>query len=109
MPQITKYLDFLAALEKNNQHHDLDGTDVSLLNFITKASGENRLLNVKDLLALKDIASQATIHGRLKMLEDKNLIELKANSIDGRLKEVALTKLGRKRNELLSQVIEKTS
>lgn len=109
MTSITNYLIFLAALEKNNQHHDLDSIDVLLLSFITKASGENRLLNVKDLLSLKEVASQATIHGRLKKLIDKDLIQLKVNSSDGRLKEVELTKLGQRRNELLSKAIEKTS
>lgn len=105
MTNLNRYLELLTALDKSNKRLGLNGMDVLLLNVIAKASIEGRILNVKDLLTLRDIASQATIHSRLKKLIDKNLVTLKANRGDGRLKEVVLTKLAQSRYELLSKTI----
>jgi hypothetical protein len=107
MTNLKKYFDYLAILDKSNKQLDLDAIDELLLNVIAKASYEERTLNVKDLLGLKEVASQATIHGRLKKLAEKKLISLKVNGVDGRVKEVMLTKLANKRFELLSKTIDK--
>ena len=103
MANLNKYLYYLTS----NKEFDLDGVDVLLLNFIAKADDKTQTLNVKDLLSLKEIASQATIHGRLKQLVAKKLIVLNEDKVDGRVKEVTLTKLAYKRYELLSKAIEK--
>jgi len=105
MNSLNKYLNYLTILEKSNSQLDLDATDILLLNTVAKANNAGRILNVKDLLSLKEIASQATIHGRLKHLVDSKLITLHSNKDDGRLKEVALTKLAHKRYEILSKAI----
>jgi len=102
---LNKYFKYLAILEKSNKQLDIDGIDVLLLDTIAKASEAEHIIFVKDLLFLKEIASQATIHGRLKHLVKAKLITLKPHKEDGRLKEVALTKLARKRYELLSKAI----
>lgn len=107
MTKLKKYLYYLTILEKSNKEFDLDGVDVLLLNFIAKADDKKQTLNVKDLLLLKEIASQATIHGRLKQLVARKLIVLNEDKVDGRVKEVMLTKLAYKRYELLSKAIEK--
>ena len=107
MINLKKYFEYLAILDKSNRQLDIDAIDELLLNVIAKASYKEHTLNVKDLLGLKEIASQATIHGRLKKLAEKKLISLKGNGIDGRIKEVILTKLATKRFELLSKAIEK--
>lgn len=107
MTKLNKYFYYLTILEKSNKEFDLDGVDVLLLNFIAKADDKKQTLNVKDLLLLKEIASQATIHGRLKQLVAKKLIVLNEDKVDGRVKEVMLTKLAYKRYELLSKAIEK--
>ena len=106
MTNLNKYFNYLSILEKSNKKLDLDSVDVLLLDVIAKADNAGRALNVKDLLPLKEIASQATIHGRLKHLVNAKLITLKSNKDDGRLKEIALTKLAYKRYEMLSKAIE---
>jgi DNA-binding MarR family transcriptional regulator len=106
MTELSKYFKYLAILEKSNRQLDLNNTDVLILNAIAKANDARNILYVKDLLSLKEVASQATIHGRLKHLVDSKLITLKSNKADGRLKEVVLTKLARKRYEILSKAIE---
>ena len=106
MTELSKYFKYLAILEKSNRQLDLNNTDVLILNAIAKANDARSILYVKDLLSLKEVASQATIHGRLKHLVDSKLITLKSNNADGRLKEVVLTKLAHKRYEILSKAIE---
>jgi len=106
MTELSKYFKYLAILEKSNRQLDLNNTDVLILNTIAKANHARLILYVKDLLSLKEVASQATIHGRLKHLVDSELIALKASKDDGRLKEAVLTKLAHKRYELLSKAIE---
>ena len=106
MTELSKYFKYLAILEKSNRQLDLNNTDVLILNTIAKANDARSILYVKDLLSLKEVASQATIHGRLKHLVDSKLITLKSNNADGRLKEVVLTKLAHKRYEILSKAIE---
>jgi DNA-binding MarR family transcriptional regulator len=106
MTNLSKYFKYLSILNKSNKQLDLDNVDVLLLDTIAKANDAGRILNVKDLLPLKEIASQATIHGRLKHLVNTKLITLKSNKDDGRLREVVLTKLAHKRYEILSKAIE---
>lgn len=107
MINLKKYFDYLAILDKSNKQFDLDAIDEFLLNVLAKASCKKQIVNVKDLLGLKEIASQATLHGRLKKLVEKKLILLKGNKVDGRVKEVTLTKLATKRFEILTKAIEK--
>ena len=107
MLNLKKYINYLEILDKSNRQLDIDAIDELLLNVIAKANYEQHILNVKDMLGLKEIASQATIHGRLKKLVEKKLISLKGNGVDGRIKEVMLTKLATKRFELLSKAIQK--
>ncbi len=85
MTALNKYLQNLSILEKSNRQLDLSSIDVLLLNKIAKANDEGRIVFVKDLLLLKEIASQATIHGRLKHLVKTKLITLKPRKDDGRL------------------------
>ena len=85
MTALNKYLQNLSILEKSNRQLDLSSIDVLLLNKIAKANDEGRIVFAKDLLLLKEIASQATIHGRLKHLVKTKLITLKPRKDDGRL------------------------
>lgn len=70
------------------------------------AAQDGKVLHVKDLLELKDIASPATLHKAVSNLVDKGMIDLKVAEQDGRVKEVRLTKLANKRYEDLGRVIE---
>jgi DNA-binding MarR family transcriptional regulator len=107
MSKLNKYFYYLTILEKSNKEFDLDGIDVLLLNFIAKANDKKQRINVKDLFLAKELASKATIHGRLKKLVAKKLVVLNEDKIDGRVKEVMLTQLAHRRYELLSKAIEK--
>ena len=105
MANLKKYFDYLEIIEKGNRQLNLNHTDAMLLNTIAKSSLDNKTLNVKDLLVLSEIASQATIHASLKKLARANLAMLKENQNDGRFKEVTLSKLALRHYETLSEAI----
>lgn len=68
----------------------LDAIEENLLVIIGFAFQNKTPLLVGELLSQSEIASQATIHGRLAMLHDKQLIKWQAD-IDGRKKYVIPT------------------
>ena len=71
----------------------LDAIEKELLFFIGFAHECNMPLLIGDLLAKSEVASQATIHGRLGMLYKKQLIKWQSDS-DGRKKYAVPTSKG---------------
>jgi len=100
------YFKFLNELTESNKRHNLSNDERLLLDVDATSIHKNKVVYVKDLITLNQIASQATLHKALKSLVDKRLLELKITKEDGRLKEVHLTKLANKRYEELNKAIE---
>ncbi|QWD19435.1 hypothetical protein G6696_07735 [Polynucleobacter paneuropaeus] len=100
------YFKYLAVLDKSNKKFKLSNDERLLLDVVASAIHNDRVMYVKDLITLNQIASQATLHKALSSLVDKKLLELKIAKEDGRLKEVRLTKLANRRYEELSKAIE---
>lgn len=101
-----QYIKYVNALDKCNKKFNLSNDERLLLDVVAIAIHAEKVIYVKDLIALNHIASQATLHKALSSLIEKNLLAYKADRNDGRLKEVHLTKLAKKRYEELSKVIE---
>lgn len=85
-----------------NQKYALDPIEIKLLNELGIAHEESRELRVSDLIAMRDIASPATLHGALKRLLIRGLI-LHIPQVDSRIKFVEITSLGWKRFSELSE------
>ena len=101
-----KYFKYLAVLAKSNQKLNLSNDERLLLDVVATATHAEKVMYVKDLITLNQIASQATLHKALSSLVEKKLLAYKSDKDDGRLKEVHLTKLASKRYEELSKAIE---
>ena len=101
-----KYFRFLAVLDKSNKKFKLNNDERLMLDVVATATHKGEVVYVKRLIALKHIASQATLHKALTNLIDKNLLTYKSDKADGRLKQVHLTKLADKRYEELNKAIE---
>jgi DNA-binding MarR family transcriptional regulator len=101
-----KYFRYLAVLDKSNKKFNLSNDERLILDVVATAIHNGKVIYVKDIITLNNIASQATLHKALTNLIDKNLLAYKADKADGRLKEVHLTKLAEKRYEELSEAIE---
>ncbi|MDF9788316.1 hypothetical protein [Polynucleobacter sphagniphilus] len=100
------YFKYLAILAKSNKELELSNDERLLLDVVATAIHKGKVIYVKDLLVLNEIASQATLHKALTNLVNKKLLAFKATKEDGRLKEVVLTKIANKRYEMLSKAIE---
>lgn len=99
------YLKYLSALAENNKKYQLTNNEQLLLDVVATALDQQRVIYVKDLISLKHIASQATLHKALSSLIDKDLIKLITDKQDGRLKTVHLTRLANKRYGELSRAL----
>lgn len=65
-----------------------------VLEAILSAHLEQTPLSVLDLILLKEIASQATLHSITKLLIDLKLVKTEVSKVDARRKYVSPTRLG---------------
>jgi len=65
-----------------------------VLEAVLNAHAEGVNLSVLDLILMKEIASQATLHSITRLLIDSKLIKTEVCKIDARRKYVSPTKLG---------------
>ena len=105
------YLRFLRLADTlvNSNEKPLDALSKEILEHISK----NIILNegkfvVGDILILKQIGSQATLHKRLHALIADGYLKLKPAD-DGRVKQIELTKKAHKYFSNLSQALEKAA
>ena len=90
-----KYLHFSNAIGKINKRYKLtEHKKVMVLEAILSAHLEQTPLSVLDLILLKEIASQATLHSITKLLIDLKLIKTEVSKADARRKYVLPTRLG---------------
>ncbi len=101
-----RFLNLIDALDRMNPGKKLDGIEENLLDKIVSCAHAKESILVGDLIALSELGSQATLHGRLKNLSAMGYIKMVANA-DGRKKEVLPTKLALKRYEEISKCLEK--
>jgi DNA-binding MarR family transcriptional regulator len=101
--KIRQYLLYLKQCDEVDAKYNLDTTEIKLLNEIATALLAEDSLTVSGALALKKIASPATLHATMKRLIVKNLIA-QVPAQDSRTKYLNLSKLGWKRYSELSAI-----
>jgi DNA-binding MarR family transcriptional regulator len=90
-----KYLYFSNSIRRINKRYKLtEYKQVMVLEAVLSAHAEKVPLSVLDLILLKEIASQATLHSITKLLIDIKLIKTDVSRTDARRKYVTPTKLG---------------
>jgi len=90
-----KYLHFSNSIRKINKRYKLtEYKQVMVLEAVLTAYAECVSLSVLDLILLKEIASQATLHSITKLLIELKLIKTEVCKVDGRRKYILPTKLG---------------
>ena len=105
-PSYLRFLNLIDALDRMNPGKKLDYIEENLLDKVVKCAHSKESILVGDLIALSELGSQATLHGRLKNLSAMGYIKMVSNA-DGRKKEVLPTKLALKRYEEISKCLEK--
>ncbi|MBU3621031.1 hypothetical protein [Polynucleobacter sp. CS-Odin-A6] len=96
-----RFLDLVEILQAKSKIRTLDSTEKHLLNNIMLDDSVGNPIFVGDLLRLKLLGSQATLHGRLKNLRSIGYIKL-IEQDDARKKRVMPTTQAYKLFELLS-------
>ena len=90
-----KFLQFSSSIRRINRRYKLhDPKAVMILEAVLSAYADKAILTVLDLILLKEIASQATLHAVLKSLIENKLIKTEISKQDGRRKFVLPAKLG---------------
>jgi DNA-binding MarR family transcriptional regulator len=94
--KIRQHLLYLKQCDELENKYKLDDIEIKLLNEIAYALLAESCLTVSSMLALKQIASPATLHAAMKRLITKNLI-VQIPAKDSRAKYLDLSKSGWKR------------
>ena len=94
--KIRQYLLYLKQCDDLDAKYNLDNIEIKLINEIAYALLAESSLTVSGALALKQIASPATLHAAMKRLIVKNLI-VQIPAKDSRTKYLDLSKAGWKR------------
>jgi DNA-binding MarR family transcriptional regulator len=90
-----KYLQFSNSIRRVNKRYKLtEHKQVMVLEAVLAAHAEGVTLSVLDLILLKEIASQATLHSITKLLIESKLIKTEVCKVDARRKYVSPTKVG---------------
>jgi len=101
-----RFLKLVDILNSKSHIRKLDSTEMQLLDNIMLDDQEDRAVFVGDLLGLRALGSQATLHGRVKNLRYLGYIDL-ITQVDARRKRVMPTSQAYKRFEMLSGCMER--
>lgn len=94
-PSHKKFLNFSNSIRHINRRYKLhDPKAVMVLEAVLAAHADEIMFTVLDLILLKEIASQATLHSVMKTLVENKLIKTEVSKEDGRRKYVSPAKLG---------------
>jgi len=94
-PAHKKFLLLSSSIRRINRRYKLhDPKAVMILEAVLLGYADKVELTVLDLILLKEIASQATLHAVLKSLIENKLIKTEISKQDGRRKFVLTAKLG---------------
>jgi hypothetical protein len=99
------FLNLLKAVQQAPEIAPLDSTSKLLLEEIAIGVANDRLLTVSDVMALKDLGSPATLHRKLDLLLQAQLVQATFSGNNRRTKYIALTSQGQAYFERLSQAI----
>ena len=100
-----RYLACLKALE-NPKSKTLDSIEQQLLDHLLLQTNQERTVLVGDLISLAHLGSPATLHQRLKHLEQMDYIRLSSKAHDARKKEVHPTTQTQRYYEKLSACMQ---
>ncbi|QWD89986.1 hypothetical protein [Polynucleobacter sp. MWH-Braz-FAM2G] len=93
LPAYLRFVQLAESFDQMNLSSKLDHVERELLDRLITAYYNNEFPLMGDLTALKTIASQATLHARIKSLIAKGFIDLVADDDDSRKKHLVPTNL----------------
>lgn len=90
-----RFLSLVEAIRGLPTFPALDAVEERVFHALAAAWGQGKTVTVLDAMAIVPEISPSTVHRRLKGLRTKGLIQMREDSIDGRMRHIEPTKAAR--------------
>jgi DNA-binding MarR family transcriptional regulator len=103
-------LEYLSKIDKArsiNKSYHVNDRQAFILDYICEKHLSHKACHIKEIIILKTVGSQATLHAVTKELAKLNLIKVSINPVDSRIKNVLPTPLALKRLKALVAIFGK--
>jgi DNA-binding MarR family transcriptional regulator len=103
-------LEYLSKVDKArsiNKSYHINDRQAFILDFICEKYLSHNTCHIKEIILLKTVGSQATLHAVTKELAKLNLIKVSIDLVDKRIKNVLPTPLALKRLKTLVAIFQK--
>ena len=100
-----RFLELTQTLENQGHLSGVDPTAGKLLEAIAVACSQNKALNVSDVMALKSIASPATLHRKIEDLVTAGYVEYRFLGHDRRVKFLYTTEAANRYFENMGEAL----
>jgi DNA-binding MarR family transcriptional regulator len=102
-----KYLSKIDKARSINQNYHVNDRQAFILDYICEKHLSHKPCHINEIILLKTVGSQATLHAVTKDLTKLNLIKVSIDPIDNRMKNVLPTSLALKRLRALVTIFQK--
>jgi len=102
-----EYLTKIDKVRSINKSYHINDRQVLILNYICEKHLSHKACHIKEIILLKTVGSQATLHAVTKELAKLNLIKVSIDLVDKRIKNVLPTPLALKRLKTLVAIFQK--
>jgi DNA-binding MarR family transcriptional regulator len=102
-------LEYLSKIDKArsiNKSYHVNDRQAFILDYICEKHLSHKACHIKEIIILKTVGSQATLHAVTKELTKLNLIKVSINPVDSRIKNVLPTPLALKRLKALVAIFQ---
>ncbi|MBT8519351.1 hypothetical protein G6734_00630 [Polynucleobacter paneuropaeus] len=102
-------LEYLSKIDKArsiNKSYHVNDRQAFILDYICEKHLSHKACHIKEIIILKTMGSQATLHAVTKELTKLNLIKVSINPVDSRIKNVLPTPLALKRLKALVAIFQ---
>jgi len=103
-------LEYLSKIDKArslNKSYHLNDRQAFILDYVCEKHLSHKACHINEIILLKTVGSQATLHAVTKDLTKLNLIKVSIDPIDNRMKNVLPTSLALKRLRALVTIFQK--
>jgi DNA-binding MarR family transcriptional regulator len=102
-----EYLTKIDKVRSINKSYHINDRQVLILDYICEKHLSHKACHIKEIILLKTVGSQATLHAVTKELAKLNLIKVSIDLVDKRIKNVLPTPLALKRLKTLVAIFQK--
>jgi hypothetical protein len=102
-----KYLSKIDKARSVNKSHHINDRQAFILDYICKQYLVDKACRINEIISLKTVGSQATLHAITKQLAKLKLIEINMDLVNNRVKNVLPTYLALKRLKTLVTIFQK--